>query len=222
MQFLLVYEGNQATEGRFTAVELPGEAADPDALVKHLVDHAAGILDMEDAVREHLVMHKLQVIVGPDFFKRLAMFFRALSGKVGAYDTQHGIHGMVHRTGIDGVPGDLTLQGPINKLVRGAGVHIEVANLVRLALAIPVALIILVVAGMHHHDVARLDMQARLALPLLEVLRGVNIVIADAHRLQIYYHARANQLAEWNAADVLPVSDKVKWRIQVGADVQRG
>src|SRR6266571_6552221 len=75
---------------------------------------------------------------------------------------------------------------------------------------------------MHHYNVARFDAQPGFALPLLEVRRGVNLVIANAQSFKVYYDGGADQLAQRNAANVLSIGDEVQGGIQVGADVQRG
>jgi hypothetical protein len=45
-------ERHQPAECCLTHIEFPGEAADPQAHIEHLVDHAASIFNMEDAVRK--------------------------------------------------------------------------------------------------------------------------------------------------------------------------
>src|SRR6266700_2641703 len=141
-------------------------------------------------------MHKLQVIFGPDFFKRPAQLLSTFGCQVGTDYAQYRIHGVIHRTGINGKPGDLPLQCPVDKLTGGSGVHVEITNLVRLAFTIPVALIIFVVAGMHHHNIARLDPYARLTLPLLKVLRGIDLIIPNAHGFQVHYYPRPHQFCD--------------------------
>ena len=64
---LFLYKGHQSAESRLAHVELEGETANPQAHIEHLVDHTSSILDMENTMREQLVMHKLQIILGPDF-----------------------------------------------------------------------------------------------------------------------------------------------------------
>ncbi len=85
----------------------------------------------------------------------------------------------------------------------------EIARLVRLILACPIARIILVIAGMHEKNVATLDMNARFAFPILEMLRRIYALIANAHLLQIYNHCRTKELVDRNAADILPIGDEV-------------
>src|SRR6266702_1824133 len=148
-------------------------------------------------------MHKLQVIFGPDFFKRPAQLLSTFGCQVGTDYAQYRIHGVIHRTGINGKPGDLPLQCPVDKLTGGSGVHVEITNLVRLAFTIPVALIIFVVAGMHHHNIARLDPYARLTLPLLKVVRGIDLIIPNAHGFQVHYYPRPHQLVQRNTANIL-------------------
>src|SRR2546423_2068645 len=73
---------NKSAESGFAALKLPGKTANPETLVEHLIDHTASILDVEDAVGEHIVVHKLQIIVWPDFLQGLAQFLSALDSQV--------------------------------------------------------------------------------------------------------------------------------------------
>ena len=75
---LFLYERHQSAESRLSHVELERETADPQAHIKHLVDHTSGIFNMENAMREQLVMHQLQIILRPDFLKRPAQFLLSL------------------------------------------------------------------------------------------------------------------------------------------------
>ncbi len=93
--------------------------------------------------------------------------------------------------------------------------HVEITNLVRLAFTVPIALIIFVVAGMHYHDIARLDTYARLTLPRLKVLRGLDLIIPNTHGFQVHYYPRPHQFVQWNTANILSISDKVQRGIQV-------
>src|SRR2546423_13767226 len=99
---LLPYKRYQAAERGFTTHELPGEAANPETLVKYLVDHATGILGMKDAVGEHIVVHKLQVFLWPDLFQRLAPPLRTFGREIGEHLAHDRIHSADHRTGING------------------------------------------------------------------------------------------------------------------------
>ncbi len=49
---LLFYERYQPAKSCFTHIELEWETTDPQAHIKHFVDHAARVLDMEDSMRE--------------------------------------------------------------------------------------------------------------------------------------------------------------------------
>src|SRR2546423_12154985 len=101
---LLPYKRYQAAERGFTTHELPGEAANPETLVKYLVDHATSILGMKDAVGEHIVVHKLQVFLWPDLFQRLAQFLSTFGGEIGAALSNERIYRGGHRNGIGGKP----------------------------------------------------------------------------------------------------------------------
>lgn len=56
---LLSHKGDETAEGGLATTEFPGEAANPDALVEYVVDLPASVLDVEDAVGEHVVVHQL-------------------------------------------------------------------------------------------------------------------------------------------------------------------
>src|SRR5436305_10063985 len=60
----LLHERHDPREGGFAAAEAEGEAAEPDALIEHLVDLAADVLGVEDAAREELDVHAL-IVLGP-------------------------------------------------------------------------------------------------------------------------------------------------------------
>ena len=76
---LFADERDEAAEGGLATAKFPGEAADPDALVQHLINLAAGVFDMEDAVGEHVIVHELQIIIGPDFLQGFAQLLRRIS-----------------------------------------------------------------------------------------------------------------------------------------------
>ena len=101
---LFLYERHQPAESRLAHVELERETADPQAHIEHLVDHTSSIFNMEDAMREQLVMHELQIIFRPDFLKRFAELLCAFSCKIGTYYTQNRIHRVIHRTVVDSKP----------------------------------------------------------------------------------------------------------------------
>ena len=78
MQILFAYERDEAAEGGLATAEFPGEAANPDALVQHVVNLPTGIFDVEDAVRKHVIVHQLQIVIGPDFLQGFARAFRRI------------------------------------------------------------------------------------------------------------------------------------------------
>lgn len=56
---LFAHEGHEATEGSLATAKFPREAANPHTLVQHIVNLSSSILDVENAVREHIVVHQL-------------------------------------------------------------------------------------------------------------------------------------------------------------------
>ena len=85
---------------------------------------------MKDAVGEHIVVHKLQVFLWPDLFQRLAQLLSTFGSEIGAHLANDCIHRVVHRTGIDGKPGNFTLQHPVDKLACRARMLDEIAGFV--------------------------------------------------------------------------------------------
>src|SRR5436309_3725564 len=122
----------QAAKCRLTPIELPRETANPYTLVQHLVNHTASVLNMEDSMGKHIIVHKLQVIVRPDFLERLAQLPRAFGRQVGTHFANNRVHRVIHRTGIDREPGYLALQHPVDKLTLRPRMFDEITCLVRL------------------------------------------------------------------------------------------
>ena len=56
---LFLYERHQPAESCLAHIELEWEAADPQAHIKHLVDHTASVLNVKHAMGEQLVVHEL-------------------------------------------------------------------------------------------------------------------------------------------------------------------
>src|SRR6266852_9761687 len=77
-----------------------------------------------------------------------------------------------------------------------------------------------VVAGMDDEDVASLDAEAGVLLPALEMLRPVQVVVAEAHSLEVDDAGWADEEVEWEVADELATRVEMRRRIQVGADVE--
>ena len=77
------------------------------------------------------------------------------------------------------------------------------------------------VAGMHHHDIARLDAQTRFTLPFLEMGRGIDLVITNTQPLQVHHNSRPYQLVQGNTANILPIGNKVERRVKMSTHVQR-
>src|ERR1043165_3887355 len=58
----LLYKRHDPRERRLTSAEAEGEAAEPAPLIEHLVDHAAHVFGVEDAVGEELHVHALVIL----------------------------------------------------------------------------------------------------------------------------------------------------------------
>ncbi len=98
----------------------------------------------------------------------------------------------------------------------------EVHLFVDLAAVYPVLRVVLVVAGVHDEDVATLDLQSGVRLPLLEVLGAVDLVVTDAELRQVDDAGRPDQPVEREVADELPARVEVGRRVKVRADVKGG
>ena len=100
----------------------------------------------------------------------------------------------------------------------------EIARLVRLdraTLGGPVGRVEAVVARMNDQDVAALNAGASLPLPALELVWPVDLVIADAHLLEVDDARRTDQKVHWQLTDAAGVGNEMVGRVQVRADVQR-
>ena len=73
---------------------------------------------------------------------------------------------------------------------------------------------------MDHQDVARLDLVAGVALPLLEVLGAVELVVPDAHLLEVDHACGSDEVVEGVRVDPLAAGEEVSGSIEVGADVE--
>ena len=73
---------------------------------------------------------------------------------------------------------------------------------------------------MDDQDVTPLDGDARLLFPALEVRRPVDLVVADAHFLQVDDTRRADEEVDGQLADAFGAGDEVVRRIEMRADVQ--
>src|SRR5262245_24761665 len=77
-----VQKRHGAAERRLPALETPRKTAELDALIEHLVDRAAEVLDVDHIVREQQRVHDLVVRLGEDVIKRTELRLRVL-GLVG-------------------------------------------------------------------------------------------------------------------------------------------
>ena len=77
------------------------------------------------------------------------------------------------------------------------------------------------IASVDDQDVAALNAKAGVLLPALEVRGTVEVVVADAHALQVDHARRADQEIERQVADELAAGHEVRRRVEVRADVQR-
>ena len=102
----------------------------------------------------------------------------------------------------------------------GPGWRMKYLRLVELRAVGPVLRVVAVIAGVDDQDVAALDAQAGVLLPALEVLRSVQVVVADAHALEVDDAGRTDQEVERQVADELAAGHEVRRRVEVRADVQ--
>ena len=66
-----------------------------------------------------------------------------------------------------------------------------------------------------------LDLEAGVLLPTLEVLRPVDVIVADAESLQVDHARWPDQEIEWQVADELAARHEMRRCVQVRADVER-
>ena len=97
----------------------------------------------------------------------------------------------------------------------------EISRLVHAGAVGPVLRVVAVVPGPDDEDVAVLDLVASVLLPSLEMLRPVEVVIADAHALQVHDACRADEEVERQVADELAAGEEVSRSVEMRADVQR-
>src|SRR6185312_9805024 len=177
---LLLHESYDASERRLAAPEAEGEAAEPDALIEHLVDHASHVLGVEDAVREELDVHALVVLRPREgLFERHADHRLDLGNQIRPRLAHVGVERVVGSDAVDGQPTDAAVEHPVDEAALRAGVLEEAARQVGLLLLadlVPVLIVEVVIARMDDQDVAALDLDAGLRLPLLEVLGAVDLV----------------------------------------------
>src|SRR5207302_79111 len=124
----------------------------------------------------------------PDVFQRSTERGCALPGMVGPHLANDGVHRVIGTPGIDGQPADAAGFDPVRELARRARVLDEVARFVGRdwsALRRPVGRVETVIPGVDDQDVPALNADARLLFPALEVLRAVDLVVAQAHFLQV-------------------------------------
>src|SRR5262249_6530766 len=94
-------EGDEATECRLATHEAPGKTSDCDALIENTVDLTTRVFDVDDLVWEQVVVHDLDIVVGPDLFERSADGGRALPGEIGSYLADDSIHRVIGAASID-------------------------------------------------------------------------------------------------------------------------
>ena len=77
------------------------------------------------------------------------------------------------------------------------------------------------VPGADDQDVASIDLDPGVFLPLFEMLRPVDVVVADAVPLQIDHAGGTDQEVQRQVADELAAREEMRGRVEVRADVQR-
>src|SRR5207302_10563540 len=121
-----------------------------------------------------------------------------------------GVHRVVGAARIDGEPADAALEDPFGEGARRTRVADEVLRLVDVsAVAGPVLGIVAVVAGVDHQDLVALDPESGVLLPTLEMLRPIEVVVADPHPLQVDYARGPHQPLERKVADELAAAEEV-------------
>jgi hypothetical protein len=148
----------------------------------------------------------------------------AFARVIGSNLADDGVHRVVGAARVDGQPADPARLDPVRELPRRAGMLDEVAGFVRLdraTLGRPVGRVEAVIPGVDDENVAALNADARLLFPALEVLRAVDLVVADAHLLEVHHAGGTDQKADGQLTNAARVGDEVVRRVQVGADVQR-
>src|SRR5579859_566768 len=211
---------DRAAQRRLAALEAPREAPERDLAVEHVVEAAAEVLDVHHVVREEQRVHDLVVVARPDLVEAAAQPFLRELGLVGADAADDGVHRVVRAAGVDGDPAHAALEDPLGESARRSRMADEVARLVERRTVRPVLGVVAVIAGVNDEDVAALDAVAGVLLPALEVLGPVQVVVADAHSLEVDHARGADQEVERKVADELAAGHEVRRRVEVSADVQ--
>src|SRR5712691_1402779 len=219
--YSLLQHGDGAAQRRLATLEAPRKAAEQDLPVEHLVELSAEILDVDDVVRKQQRVHDLVVGLGKDLIQAATELLLRLLRLVGADPADDGVHRVVRAAHVNRDPAHPALQDPFGEGARRPGMADEVLRLVQLRPVGPVLLVLAVVAGADDQDVAALDLVAGVLLPPLEVLRTVDVVVADAVPLQVDDARGADQEVERQVADELAAGHEVRGRVEVRADVQR-
>src|SRR5579864_4279592 len=175
--FKSLHDRDRAAERRLAALEAPREAPELDPRVKHLVDLAAEVLDVDHVVREQQRVHDLVVRLWEDLVETAAELLLRLLGLVGADPPDHGVHRVVGAAGVDSNPSHASFEHPLREHPRRAGMADEVLSLVDLRAVAPVLGVVAVVAGMDDQDVAAFDAKPGVLLPPFEVLGAVHVEI---------------------------------------------
>src|SRR5690242_5237112 len=209
-----------AAQRRLTALESPRKAAEEDLSVEDLVQTAAKVFDVDDVVWKQQRVHDLVVRLGEDLVKAATQLLLRLLSLVVADPADHGVHRVVGAAGVDGDPSDATVESPLRKGARGPGVADEVPRLVDARAVRPVLQVIAVVAGSNYENVFGVDLDAGVLLPPLEMLRTIDVVVADPVALQIHNACRPDQKVERQVADELAAGHEVRGRVEVRAHVQ--
>jgi len=166
-------------------------------------------------------VHDLVVGLGKDRVKAAAQLLFGLLRLIRADSPDDCVHGVVGASGIDCDPAHSAVQDPLGEGACRTRVTDEVLRLVDLRFVGPVLRVVAVVAGVDHQDVTALDEQPGVLLPTFEMLWPIQVVVAEAHALEIDHARRADEEVKPQVPDELAARQEMRGRVEMSADVQR-
>ena len=172
-------------------------------------------------MREKKRVHDLVILFREDVVQRASELGLRFLRFVGAQAADDRVHGVIGAAGIDCQPANAAVEHPLRERPGRPRMANEVPGLVDFGFRGPVLRVVLVIAGVDEEDVAALDVVTGVPLPTLEVLGPVEVVVAEAHPLQVDNTGRSNQEIKRQVADELAARKEVGGRVEMGADVER-